>query len=202
MRLERVLSRPSPWSERARVQGGGATDDQLMEALEAGDQGAFETLYERYRSVVFSFLARLVGDAQTGEDLLQETFLRVYRFRTRYRASGQFKAWLFTIARHVAVEHLRRRGAVWEDSPEAVEHAVASQRTEHQAEAGELLAHLERALDVLPPAQREIVLLSRVTGMDAPDIAAVVRSSPGAVRVTLHRALRRLSSAIRAEPRM
>jgi len=168
-----------------------------MEALGAGDQGAFEALYERYRSVVFSFLARLAGDAQTREDLLQETFLRVYRFRGRYRASGQFKAWLFTIARNAALEHLRRRGAAWEDPLEGAEEPVALQRTEHQAEARELLGRLERALDALPPGQREIVLLSRVAGMDAPDIAAVVGSSPGAVRVALHRALRRLSSVIR-----
>jgi RNA polymerase sigma factor (sigma-70 family) len=167
-----------------------------MEALAAGDEEAFETLYERYRSVVFSFLARLAGDTRTGEDLLQETFLRVYRFRGRYQGSGQFKAWLLTIARNVAVEHLRRRGMVWEDRSEPIEQAVAPQRTEHQAEARELLARLERALDGLPPAQREIVLLSRVAGMEAPAIAAIVGSSPGAVRVALHRALRQLSRAI------
>lgn len=195
MRLETALHRAG-LGRNVPVRPGCVTDDQLMEALGAGDQGAFEALYGRYRSVVFSFLARLAGDARAGEDLLQETFLRVYRFRVRYRGSGQFRAWLFTIARNVALEHLRRRGGAWEDSSEAIEDAVASQRTEHRAEAGELLARLERALDALPSAQREIVLLSRVAGMDAPDIAAVVGSSPGAVRVALHRALRRLSRAI------
>lgn len=173
------------------------TDDELMEALGAGDHGAFDMLYARHRAVVFSFLARLAGDALTGEDLLQETFLRVYRFRVRYRASGQFRSWLFTIARNVAREHFRRRGAAGEEPAEVAEEAVASQRTEHAAEARELLACLERAVDALPPAQREIVLLSRVAGLDAPDIAAVVSSSPGAVRVALHRALRTLSRAIR-----
>lgn len=172
------------------------TDDQLMEALAAGDHRAFDMLYERYRAAVFSFLARLAGDAQTGEDLLQETFLRVYRFRARYRGSGQFRAWLFTIARNVVVEHFRRRPAAWEDPPAWAE---APERTEHRAEASELLFRLERALAALPPAQREIVLLSRVARMDTSEIAGVVNSSPGAVRVALHRALRRLASVIGAE---
>ncbi|MGH7374850.1 MAG: RNA polymerase sigma factor [Candidatus Rokuibacteriota bacterium] len=167
-----------------------------MEALGAGDHRAFEMLYERHRAVVFSFLVRLAGDTLTGEDLLQEAFLRVYRSRARYRPSGQFRAWLFTIARNVALEHLRRRGAAWEDPSGGAEEAAASERTEHQAEARELLARLERAVDALAPGQREIVLLSRVAGMDATDIAAVVNSSPGAVRVALHRALRKLSRSI------
>lgn len=171
------------------------TDDQLMEAVAAGDYHAFDMLYERYRAAVFSFLARLAGDVQTGEDLQQETFFRVYRFRARYRGSGQFRAWLFTIARNVAVEHLRRRPAAWEDPPEWAE---APERTEHRAEASELLFRLERALAALPPAQREIVLLSRVVRMDTREIAGIVNSSPGAVRVALHRALRTLSSVIGA----
>jgi RNA polymerase sigma-70 factor (ECF subfamily) len=176
------------------------TDDQLMEALGAGDHGAFDMLYERHRAVVFSFLARLAGDASTGEDLLQETFFRVYRFRARYRASGQFRAWLFTIARHVAVEHVRQRPAASPHPPEGVEELVAPDRTEHRADASELLVRLERALGALPPAQREIVLLSRVAGMDISEIAGVVSSSPGAVRVALHRALRKLSRVIGEEP--
>jgi RNA polymerase sigma-70 factor (ECF subfamily) len=173
------------------------TDDELMCRLGTGELRAFGALYDRHKVRVLSFLARLTGDRHIAEDLLQETFLRVWRHRADYRASGQFTPWLFTIARRLVIDHRRARmpeaeaaEALALDAPEAADDMAAT----HQRRAS-----IEDALAELPAAQREIVLLSRVAGMEAGEIAVVVDSTPGAVRVALHRALKRLRDTLEPE---
>lgn len=172
------------------------TDDELMRRVSAGDAEAFAGLYERHKRPLFTFLLRLAGDRRLAEDLLQETFVRVYRARGSYQPAGLFRTWLFTIARRLMIDHVRRERIDWDEDPKAVEQAVARARAEDRAEASDLLARLERALAHLSPRQREVILLSRFTGMEAAEIAEVVGSTPGAVRVELHRALRRLRSLL------
>jgi RNA polymerase sigma factor (sigma-70 family) len=167
-------------------------DDELMARVSAGDGEAFAALYERHKRPLFTFLVHLTGQRPRAEDLLQESFLRVWRRRRQYQAAGHFRAWLFTIARHLAIDWMRRERIAWEDEARSLAAAAAPERADHPAEARELAERLEEALGTLPPAQREIVLLSRVAGMSAGEVAAVVETTPGAVRVALHRALRRL----------
>ncbi len=169
------------------------TDDHLMALVRGGDTRAFADLYERHRTAVFTFLVRLTGNYHLAEDLLQETFMRVYRGRDAYQPSGKFRAWLFTIARRLVVDHYRRERIVWEQEPEAIE---AAGHAEHRVETHELLERVERALKKLSPAQREIIVLSRFAGMGADEIASVTGSTAGTVRVALHRALRLLRALI------
>jgi RNA polymerase sigma-70 factor (ECF subfamily) len=167
-----------------------------MGRASAGDQRAFAELYERHRRAIFTFLMHLTGARPTAEDLLQETFVRAWRGRTRYRASGEFRAWLFTIARRLAVDRFRREGLAWGENPEALETAVSRDAPDRRAEARDELARLQRALERLPPAQREVILLARLVGAGAEEIARVTGSTPGAVRVHLHRALHRLRALL------
>lgn len=171
-------------------------DDELMARARAGDPRAFADLYERYRIPVFTFLVRLTGHRELAEDLLQDAFLRVYRSRHAYEPSGQFRAWLFTIARRLVVDHYRRQRVQWEGAPDAIDAVTEPDTVQQRFEARELLARAEHALTQLSPGQRELILLSRVAGLDADEIADVIASTPGAVRVAIHRALRRLQSLI------
>ena len=163
-----------------------------MRRVAAGDADAFTALYERHKGRLFTYLLRLAGDRHVAEDLFQETWLRVYRARASYEPTGRFQAWLFTIARRLLLDHTRRAPGAWESDTEATEAPSAPERTEHGAEAKELLLRVERALSALPSGQREVVLLTRFTGLTAEEVAEVTGSTPGAVRVALHRALQRL----------
>lgn len=168
------------------------TDDELMARVSAGDQRAFAELYERHRRAVFTFLLHLTGARDAAEDLLQETILRMWRGR----AEGEFRAWVFTIARRLAVDRFRRQGLAWEGDQAALETAMSADAPDRQAEARAELARLRRALEQLPPAQREVILLARLVGAGAEEIAQVTGSTPGAVRVQLHRALQRLRALL------
>ncbi len=172
------------------------TDDELMARTRAGDTGAFAELYERHAGAVLTFLVRLTGDRRLGEDLLQETFIRVFRSRESYQPTGRFRAFLFTIARRLVTDWRRRHPAAWREDPDALNTVEASERAEHRAEVRDLAERVEAALRRLPAGLREIVLLSRYAGLTAEEIARVTGSTPGAVRVGLHRALRRLRELI------
>jgi len=175
------------------------TDDELMARVRAGDTRAFTDLYERHGAAVLTFLTRLTGDRRLGEDLLQETFVRVYRSRGEYQGTGRFKAFLFTIARRLVIDWRRRQNVLWLEDSEALEAVEAPERAEHRAEASDLAERVEAALRRLPASQREIVLLSRYAELSAEEIAQITGSTPGAVRVGLHRALRRLRELIEPE---
>lgn len=175
------------------VLGNALPDHALMEALRGGDFGAFQTLYDRHHRAVFTFLLRSVGDRGTAEDLLQETFLRVFTHREEYRPTAAFRTWLFTIARNLIVDEVRKPARGVERQPGEVGALPDPGPTPLQhAEAGRLQAKLEAAVLALPPAQREVLLLSRFAGLGHAEIADITGSSPAAVRVALHRALRRL----------
>jgi RNA polymerase sigma-70 factor (ECF subfamily) len=175
-------------------------DQTLMEAVRAGDLLAFQALYERHRRAVFTFLLRSVGDRPTAEDLLQETFLRVFTGREDYRPTAGFRTWLFTIARNLFIDRVRQASG----NPEVYDTAVLETLPAldasplERAEARELAARLEAAVRQLPPSQRELLLLSRFAGLDHQKVAQVSGASPEAVRVALHRALRRLRAQLGA----
>lgn len=84
-------------------------DETLMQRLARNDTAAFDRLFRRHRRAVFSYSFRMVGDGPAAEDLAQECFLRVWRARERYQPAAAFRTWLFTIARRLALDELKRR---------------------------------------------------------------------------------------------
>lgn len=85
------------------------SDADLLRRCQAGDQRAFQVLYERYARQVYAFLLGYLKDPHLAEDVTQETFVRVWRALPRYREQGQFRAWLFRIARRLAIDAERRQ---------------------------------------------------------------------------------------------
>lgn len=165
-----------------------------MAEVRAGSPAAFQVLYDRHSGTVFNFLLRSLGDRRIAEDFLQETFLRVFAHREDYRPTAAFRTWLFTIARNLVVDQFRQRTTSPElETGEALEPVPDPGATPlQQAEARELGERLQAAVLRLSPSQREVLLLSRFASLTHDEIAQVTGTSPEAVRVSLHRALRRL----------
>ncbi|MBI3456484.1 MAG: sigma-70 family RNA polymerase sigma factor [Candidatus Rokubacteria bacterium] len=180
--------------------GATRSDQALMAEVQAGSVRAFQALYDRHRQAVFAFLLRSLADRRAAEDLLQEAFLRVFARRQHYRPTATFKTWLFTIARNLVIDQLRQQsGRQGFERGEILETVADPGATPlQQAEARELGERLQAAVLRLPPSQREVLLLSRFAGLSHDEIAEVTGTSPGAVRVTLHRALRRLREGLRS----
>lgn len=169
-------------------------DESLMQEVRRGSPEAFEVLYDRHHRAVFNFLLRFLGDRRAAEDLLQETFLRVFAHRQAYRSTAAFRTWLFTIARNLLIDRGRRARTRPEALGDELLREVADAWPDPLAvlEGRSLEERLQAGVNRLPPFQREVVLLSRFAGLSHDEIAHVTGASPAAVRVALHRGLRRL----------
>ena len=169
------------------------TDSILMGRVRDGELELLAELFERHHRRLYQFFVRLVGDRGAAEDLVQEVFVRLIKYRHTWRSEADFVPWMFALARNAGVDHFRarkrddRRDTALVPEPVApVPHAV--QRIEERERASLLRAALEQ----LAPEKREVLLLARFGEMRHDRIASVLGISPGAVRVRLHRALKEL----------
>ena len=156
-------------------------DDELVASARAGDTVAFATLVERHRDRLAAFAARLVRE--DAEDLVQEALLRAFLGLSQLRDPSRFGAWLCGIAVNLAKMRLRRR---------ALELRSAEGKSVEPVTDLELMGLVRDAVGVLPAGQREVVLLHYVDDLSCEEIASIVGSTPGAVRVRLHRARQQL----------
>ncbi|PPS77990.1 MULTISPECIES: RNA polymerase sigma factor [Streptomyces] len=187
----------------AEPRRGQAYDGELGEAVaraQQGDEAAFAAAYRFVQPGLLGYLRGLVGD--DAEDVASDAWLEIARDLGRFRGDGAgFRGWTATIARHRALDHLRRQRVRPRSS--ALEQDVLDlpgpQSTHDQAL--EALS-TERALELvrgLPRDQAEAVLLRVVVGLDGPAAARVLGKRQGAVRTAAHRGLKRLARQLRAE---
>ena len=168
-------------------------DVRLMLAFAAGDEAAFAALFERC-------LERLVREAATAEELVQEAFVRVHRARESYRPEARFSTWLFRIATHLAWNELRRprRRAPHEsaDAEEAPPLAAEGTPIDELVHARRVSAEVEVALAALPERQRAALWLAAVEGQSYAEVAAAIGTSEKAVKALVHRARAALAEAL------
>ena len=169
----------------------------LMARYQAGDLGAFEEIYRETVQEVAQYLARH-AEARDRSDLVQEVYLQVHRARRAYRCDLPFRPWLIAIARHVALMAARRRRrksgreVQVEEYPELANAAVETDVLGRR--------QLARALQTLPPEQRETLRLAHVEDLTSVEIGRLLGATPGAVKVRLHRARLRLRSWFGEKP--
>jgi len=171
--------------------------NDLMLALQRGERPALDRLFELYNGKLYSFIFRIVADASTAEDIVQETWLTLYERRASYQPTFKFSTWLFTIARRKALSELRRRNV------RSVVRSLTTQSKGGDEGGGELempqstffgpdamtdgaiLGRMvERALAKLSPQQREVVVLRDIEGFEPEEIAQILQWTlkPGALR--------------------
>ena len=174
-----------------------------MARYQAGDVAAFEVLLGRHRGPVFSFLVRLTGDRARAEDLLQEAWLKVVSAAPRWEPRARFTTWLYTIARHLALDEARRavhrRPAA--DPPGAApdrEPAAPGPAPDRAAASALLRPKLEAALRSLPEQQREVFLLREYAGLPFQEIARVTGAPENTVKSRMRYALEGLRRALEA----
>lgn len=149
-------------------------------------------LFERHHRRLFNYFLRLTGNRQASEDLVQETFLRMLRYRQSFRGDGEFTSWMFAMGRNLAATHFRKsRRVTWVPTDEAQE-PVQDGRQEETLERAEESDQLRAALMRLPEDKREILLLARFEMMRHRQIAELLGCSVGAVKVRIHRAMKLL----------
>src|SRR5512143_2023714 len=184
------------------VPGPEPTDEALAERAAAGDELAFETIVRRYQGRVFRLARRLMGSETEASDVLQETFLRVYRGLPSFRGASRFGTWLYRIATNAALAHRRARSRRPAESLEAFlprfdgngGHLATPAELQVAARVDELLdrrvlAEKARAgIERLPDLYREAFVLRDLEEMPTAEVAEVLGLEPAAVRQRVHRA--------------
>ena len=163
-----------------------------MLAVRDGDLAKLGQLFERYHVVLFDFLGRMTGDWTAAEDLVQDIFVRILKYRTTYQDDGRFETWLFRIARNARADYFRGRQPVEPISDEAFEKPETAAGPAHQLEQGRDVMRLKRALMMLRDDKRELIVLARYHEMKHEHIATLLGVDVGTVKVRIHRAVREL----------
>ena len=167
-------------------------DEQAMAQVRDGRVEMLAVLFERHHVRLYNFFLRLSRDRSLSEDLVQEVFLRILKYRATFRGESKFSTWMYQIGRNAHIDHLRARrpevsiDSCWEQ--EASAQPLPAQKAESDQQA-DLLA---RALEQLPLRKREVLLLSRFQGLKYEEIAGLLACSVQSVKVQVHRALKEL----------
>ena len=173
-------------------------DAVLMLRVKRGDRAAFAELVEKYKQPVMNLVYRTLHDENEAEDLAQNVFLQVYKSARRYESRAKFSTWLFTIARNLCLNEIRRRSRHPADSIEE-SHAEHEDQPRQQFEDkrslappeillhGELAQKIEEALAALPENQRTAILLCRQEELSYEEIAEVLGCSLSATKSLIHR---------------
>ena len=177
------------------------TDEELMLRYRDGDAAAFETLYRRYEKPLFDFIYRLVPNSADTESLFQETFFRLVRAKGKYRATAQFKTWLFQIAVNLCRDRMRRMKHRSHLSLNSPVFSRSDGRTDVQdlfsdpsadvdrsVEAGELEAAVKGAVGALPEDEHLVVVLKEYQGLKYSEIAEITNRPVGTLKSVNHRA--------------
>ena len=164
------------------------TDDALMSRVRDGDVQALAPLFDRHHGALLNFYLRTTGNRASSEDLVQDVFVRILKYRRTYRPGSRFVTWMYHIARHARVDYLRKRqGEIeWDDA------YAAPVLPGDPAESAQQRLWLALALQRLPDDKREVLVLSRFQGLRYDAIGQLLNCEPGAVKVRIHRAMREL----------
>ncbi len=168
------------------------SDNTLMEQVRDGQVAKLAILFERHHVMLYNFFLRLTGRRGPGEDLVQDVFVRILKYRATYRSESKFTVWMYQIARNAHADYLRKLkpevplGEQFEE-PAGTEPLPADRM---DTEIDDAL--LRRALDRLPLRKREILLLSRYENMKYKDIAELLGCSIETIKTSVHRAIREL----------
>jgi RNA polymerase sigma-70 factor (ECF subfamily) len=191
--------------------GSDAHDKSLMRLIALGDEAALRELIEKHQGAVYGTIAKMLGDPIEAQDLAQQVFVRVYRAAGTYRATAQFKTWMFTIVRNLVFnEHRRRSRATFIslhqpenesstpgagpdfDLPDTVNKTPGESALQE-----EMLRAIDGAILALPEQQRLVIVLRRYDEFSYEQIAEILKTSVPAVKSLLYRARETLRLALR-----
>src|SRR5215213_7384910 len=168
------------------------TDEQIMEAVKTGDLQQASLLFDRYHKRIFNFLARMTMDRDLAEDLTQNVFLRIIKYRTSYREGNRFQSWIYQVARNVFSDHYQANKNRFSDFVDVEKISDHMADREEGAEHDEKEKVLYQSMAKLSEEQRELLVLTRFQQMKYEEVAAIMDTTVANIKVKVHRAILKL----------
>jgi RNA polymerase sigma-70 factor (ECF subfamily) len=177
-------------------------DERIMQEVRDGEVAKLETLFDRHHRSLFHYFMHLTSNRAVSEDLVQEAFFRVLKYRHTYKPETSFRAWLFQIGRNVHMDHLGSHKAEVAMPEDSHDFSSAELPPDRQVQAKQEAELLHKALASLPREKREVLVMSRFLDLKYDEIATALQCEVGTVKVRVYRALRELGDrffALRGE---
>ena len=170
------------------------SDNALMLKVKSGEINKLGLLYERYKKKLLGFFYNMNHNIELSEDLVQNVFVRILKYKHTFTGSGQFSTWMYHMARNMYYDQYKKTKKQSKNvDVDHVSYKLTDEQTiDSEIEASEQKLQLNRALQQLHPEKRELILLSKYQEMKYAEIAEVVGLSEGAVRVKIHRTIKEL----------
>lgn len=168
------------------------TDESIMEAVKRGELQQVTLLFERYHKRIFNFLARMTMDRDLAEDLTQNVFLRIIKYRTSYREGNKFQSWIYQVARNVFSDHYQAHKSKFSefvDVNKISDHMADREESQEQDEKEKLL---HRSMAKLTEEQRELLVLTRFQQLKYEEVAQIMDTTVANIKVKVHRAIAKL----------
>ena len=168
------------------------TDEMIMEAVKNGDLQQASVLFERYNKRIYNFLARMTMSKVLAEDLTQNVFLRMIKYRNSYREGNKFHAWIYQIARNVFSDHyqMHKNKFMGFVDVEKVGESIADKEDSIEQDEREKILH--RSLALLNEEQRELLVLTRFQHLKYEEVAVMMDTTVANIKVKVHRAIQKL----------
>jgi RNA polymerase sigma factor (sigma-70 family) len=169
----------------------GLYDNNLMLKVKAGELDKMGLLFERYQKTIYSFMYHSTYQAALSEDLVQNLFYRMIKYRHTYAGDGEFKTWMYFLARNVINDHYRKKTKLVynDDIGKAGSHLVEEKSADDDLMKTQQNEELRKAVARLSDEAREIIVLSKYQELSYKEIAEIVETTEGNVKVKVHRAI-------------
>ena len=179
------------------------SDEELIHRFQDGDIYAFDAIVNRYKDQLLNFAYRFLNNPEEAEDVVQETFLRIFRNKHAYREIAKFSTWVYTIAGNLAKTELRKRkrrkylylSDMGYDDKE-FEIADPSANTEKEVESLFQEKIIQKAIDELPPRFRQVILLVEIQELPYEEVSKIMRVPLGTVKSRVNRARLKLQAKL------
>lgn len=167
-----------------------------MLKVKNGDLDKLGLLFERYHRALLGFLFHMTGQRELSEDLVQNVFYRMLKYRHTFRGDGEFRTWMYHMARNVVNDNGRslKRTVKHYELTEAAENLGGGAMADESIQKKQELATLRNAMANLSEESREVLILSKFQELKYHEIAQVLDITEGAVKVRVHRAMSQLKN--------
>jgi RNA polymerase sigma factor (sigma-70 family) len=169
------------------------SDHNLMLAVRQGNLDSMSNLFEKFHRPLYNYFLHNTGKREASEDLVQEVFYKMIKYRHTYKDTGNFKSWMYTIARNSQIDYFRNLPKAMELDIKNTDLQLENSNPDTHFENTTNLNFLRKALFMLPDEKREVLLLSRFLDLKYQDIGEVLGCTVSNVKVKVHRALKELS---------
>jgi len=167
------------------------SDEMIMNRVKAGQLADLSELFERYHVRIYNYMLKLTYDRSVSQDLTQNLFYRIIKYRQSFNDTYAFKSWIYQLARNIHTDYCKRQKKMTDQytSVDVYDENTVDEKSEFGEEEFE---RLEKAMSRLKPEQKEILVLSRFQRLKYSEISVIQNSSVPSIKVQVHRAIKEL----------